>query len=120
MDNRCLAHGRPELVGDPVDTLTGAVVDRTLDFRLTGPIELRWHRYYDSSQKDRHLTGGRGWSHEYDRRLTITADGLTYEEPLRCEVQFPPLDQDRREVARQGFRLRRISAERYELFAHAA
>ena len=72
----------PRLVGDPVDTLTGAVTDRMLDFRLTGPIELRWYRHYDSTQSHRSFSIGNGSAHEYDRCLSIVADGLLYEEPV--------------------------------------
>ncbi len=74
----CPGRGEPSLVGDPVDTLTGAVVDRQLDFRLTGPIELRWTRHYDSSQCHRTFSAGRGWAHEFDRSLSLDAEGILY------------------------------------------
>ena len=112
-DIACAADVLPHLVGDPVDTLTGAVVDRTLDFRLTGPIELRWNRYYDSSHSHRTSRIGHGWSHEFDRFLTLRADGVVYTEPVRTEVLFPALAADGAHSARDGFRLHRVSANRY-------
>jgi RHS repeat-associated protein len=109
----------PRLVGDPVDTLTGAVVDRMLDFRLTGPIELRWTRHYDSSQCARSFSVGRACAHEFDRSLVIAADGLLYEEPIRRALKFPPLPNDGDECAFHGYRVGRESANRYVMFGHA-
>ncbi len=109
----------PRLVGDPVDTLTGAVVDRMPDFRLTGPIELRWVRHYDSSQAHRVLSAGRGSAHEYDRSLTRDAQGLMFEEPLRRKLRFPALQSDGDSCAMHGFRVERLSADRYLLSGHA-
>ena len=117
-DARCLTND-PRLVGDPVDTLTGAVVDSMLDFRLTGPLELRWSRYYDSSRCGESFSVGRGCAHEFDRSLTIDADGLEYEEAVRRVLRFPTLLNDGDEWAGQGYCLRRISSGHYILSAHA-
>ena len=109
----------PRLVGDPVDTLTGAVVDRMPDFRLTGPIELRWVRHYDSSEAHRMLSAGRGSAHEYDRSLARDAHGLLFEEPLRRKLRFPALLRDGDSCAMHGFQVERLSSDRYLLSSHA-
>ena len=36
------------LVGDPIDVVTGRVIDYARDFRLIGPLPFEWARYYDS------------------------------------------------------------------------
>jgi RHS repeat-associated protein len=119
-DGRCPGGFDPRAVGDPVDTLTGAVVDRVLDFRLIGPLELRWTRHYDSSLCEHVLSVGRGWAHEFDRSLKIDEDALVYEEPVRRVLKFPLLPNDGDEFAVHGFRVRRESANRFFLFTHAA
>src|SRR5215469_16777905 len=103
------------LVGDPVDTLTGAAIDRTLDFRLVGPIELAWYRYYDSSQAGRSFGLGNGCAHEYDRSLTREASGLVYREYAGREYRFPLPEADGLECALNGMRLLRRSATCYWL-----
>jgi RHS repeat-associated protein len=108
----------PRLVGDPVDTLTGAVVDRMLDFRLTGPIELRWTRHYDSSQSHRTFSVGNGCAHEYDRSLSIDAEGMLYEEPIGRIFRFPPLVSDGEECALHGFTISRVSSTCYHMRRH--
>jgi len=115
----CIAHEDPRLVGDPADTLTGAVTDRMLDFRLTGPIELRWYRHYDSSQCHRSFSLGRGCAHEYDRSLKINVDGYLYEEPVGRVCKFPPLNSDGESCLLHGFTFRRISSTCYRMLGHA-
>jgi RHS repeat-associated protein len=106
----------PRHVGDPVDTLTGAVFDRKFEFRLTGPLELWWYRQYNSSQSHRAFALGWGHTHEYDRVLTITDGGLVYEGPVGLTVTFPRREGN--EVMRDGFLLRRVTSRRYQLFHH--
>ena len=113
----------PHLVGDPVDTLTGAVTDQKLEFRLVGPLELAWMRHYDSSQHQRSFALGWGHTHGYDRRLRfeggLEAGQLVYEGVLGERVEFPLLRADGDEVAMHGHRLVRISPQRYLLHRHA-
>jgi RHS repeat-associated protein len=106
------------LVGDPVDTLTGAVFDRTLDFRLTGPLELWWYRHYDGSQNQKRLALGWGHTHGFDRVLRFNGEGITYVAPVGLEYDFPRLEHDGDEIARHGFLLRRLSARLYQLVQH--
>lgn len=110
----------PQLVGDPVDTLSGAVVDQMLDFRLIGPLELRWTRYYDSSLCDRSFSVGRACAHEYDRFLIRSAAGLEYHEPVRRTLVFPPIEVDGNQHVLHGCTLRRVTADEYHLVAYAA
>jgi RHS repeat-associated protein len=107
------------LVGDPVDTLTGAVFDRKLEFRLTGPLELWWYRHYDSSQNRRRVALGWGHTHDFDRTLRFERDELQYEAPVGRVFPFPWLEKDGDKIARHGFRLFRLSHTRYQLVPHA-
>jgi RHS repeat-associated protein len=109
----------PRLVGDPVNTLTGAVVDRTLDFRLTGPLELRWYRHYDSSQSHRRFSLGNGCAHEYDRSLSFTSDGMLYEEPVGRAYAFPPLTENGQNCRLHGLTLKRLSPSCFRVRRHA-
>jgi RHS repeat-associated protein len=118
-EGACWSSVSPHLVGDPIDTLTGAAVDRSLDFRLTGPIELRWTRYYDSSERHRTSRIGNGWAHEFDRFLTLRPDGVMYSEPIRAQVLFPAIGSDGADCARDGLRLHRVSANRYMVSSSA-
>jgi RHS repeat-associated protein len=114
----CTCPSDPRLVGDPVDTLSGAVFDRKLEFRLAGPLDLLWYRHYSSSQSHRCFAFGWGHTHEYDRRLRYFGDHFIYEIPVGLSIVFPPLGADGEEVARGGFRLRRLSSRRYQVFHH--
>jgi RHS repeat-associated protein len=105
-------------VGDPVDTLTGAVLDGKLEFRLTGPLELWWWRHYDSAQSRRQYALGWGHTHDFERRLHFDVDGIRYEGPLGRTVGFAPLSGDGAEDVNQGYRIRRLAASQYELFHH--
>ncbi|MFO1434507.1 MAG: RHS repeat-associated core domain-containing protein [Candidatus Competibacteraceae bacterium] len=105
-------------VGDPVDVISGANFDRTLDFRLTGPLELWWLRHYDSSQSHCHFALGWGQTHDFDRILRLDTDGVSYVAPLGRVVSFPPLASDGVQCANQGFVLHRLSIRRYQVFHH--
>jgi len=106
------------LVGDPVNVISGANVERTLDFQLTGPIRLLWLRYYDSSQNRNHYALGWGHSHEYDHTLRFDVDGLRYTGILGQTVGFPPLTTDGQRFARGGCVLHRISPMLYRMYRH--
>src|SRR5436190_3449725 len=104
------------LVGDPVDTLTGAIFDRVIDFRLTGPLDLWWYRHYDSSHNENRFALGWGHTHEFDRILRIEGEQLLYELPVGRVFAFPRLKSDGAEKALSGFVLHRLTALRYEVF----
>ena len=103
------------LVGDPVDTLTGAVFDRKLEFRLTGPLELWWYRHYDSSQNLRCFALGWGHTHDFDRVLLFEDNQIRFEAPVGRVFDFPILENDGDQIGRHGFLLRRLSQQLYEL-----
>jgi RHS repeat-associated protein len=105
-------------VGDPVDTLTGAVFDRKLEFRLTGPLELWWYRHYDSSCNQKRMAYGWGHTHDFDRALHFTETTIVYKAPVGREFEFPRLKHDGDEVALNGFFMRRISGKFYQLSQH--
>lgn len=105
----------PAVVGDPVDTLTGALLDRKLEFRLIGPLELSWWRHYDSAQSGQRFSLGWGQAHEFDRILYLADERAIYGHPVGQQTWFPLLARDGEEAAAQGFMLRRRSATRYEL-----
>src|SRR5258708_2841598 len=109
----CIA-GR-HLVGDPVDVVTGANTDVTVDFRLHGPLPLRWRRYYSSARNTVACPLGWGHTHDFARSLTYDVDGMHYTDPSGNEVPFPPLEIGENAVA-NGVLLRRLTAEKYEIF----
>ena len=108
----------PRVVGDPVDTLTGAVFDRKLEFRLTGPLELRWYRHYDSSRHGRCFALGWGQTHDFDRTLRFDGDRIIYQAPVGSMFSFPRLANDEDACALHGFVLRRLFSRRYQLLGH--
>lgn len=109
---QCLSGWR--FVGDPIDVVTGASTDITVDFQLAGPLPLRWRRYYDSGRNT--VAGSLGWghSHDFDRTLTYDLDGLHYTDPFGKQVPFPPLGIGRRAAA-AGLLLLRTGQTTYEL-----
>ena len=108
----CLSSRR--LVGDPVDVVTGANTDISVDFRLPGPLPLRWVRYYNSGRST--VAGSLGWghTHDYDRTLIHDLDGLHYTDPFGRQVPFPPLEIGGRAVS-AGLLLRRVTVSTYEI-----
>jgi YD repeat-containing protein len=104
-----------QLVGDPVDAVTGANVDRNLDLRLGGPLPLLWVRHYDSSRHDHRYSLGWGHAHGFDRWLSFDVDGIRYAGPLGQIIGFPPLVRDGEEFAVAGLVLRRTGPELYQI-----
>lgn len=119
---RCKCHGTaidPQLVGDPVDTLSGAVFDRKLEFRLAGPLDLSWYRYYNSGQCQRNFALGWGHTHDFDRTLSLHGERLAYEAPVGLTFEFSVPTGPGDEVLAHGFRLRWVSANCYWIARHA-
>jgi RHS repeat-associated protein len=85
---------RHGLVGDPVDVVTGAVLDEQFEFNLPGPLPFVWRRYYHSGRHNRYFALGWGHSHEYDRLLVRDLDGLRYQGPVGREAHFGNLAAD--------------------------
>src|SRR5262245_45626538 len=86
----CLKSRR--LVGDPIDVVTGANTDSTVDFRLKGPLPLSWRRCYSSARNTVPCAMGWGQTHDYDRTLTQDVDGSRFTDAFGGEVSFPPLE----------------------------
>ncbi len=105
-------------VGDPVDVISGANLERTLDFQLTGPIRLLWVRRYASSESAHHYSLGWGHTHEYDHWLRFDVDGMRYSGILGKAIGFPPLTIDGQRFARAGFVLHRITPSLFRLYRH--
>ena len=103
------------LVGDPVDVVTGHVSERTLCFRLIGPLFLRWDRHYDSGRNTTPAGFGFGHAHSYDHRLRFDADGLWLEEPIGRRTEFAALRADGERATVRGATLRRRSLLSYRL-----
>ncbi len=118
MDRQCQSSDNPRLVGDPVDTLSGAVVEHQRDFRLAGHLPLQWWRHYNSSKVNRKFALGWGQTHDFDCCLRFDQDGMHYEAPLGDVTYFPPLLADGHSVAWQGMTLTRINATHFSLSEH--
>jgi len=108
--------GASRYVGDPVDIVTGAVVDEETDFRLVeAAVAFSWVRYYDSrrSAEDRGL--GFGFRHALDCELRFDLDGLTYVDGQWHVTRFPFLTRDGERVLEQSLRLERVSPRHYRV-----
>jgi RHS repeat-associated protein len=103
-----------QLVGDPIDVVSGANTDVTVDFVLHGPVPLIWRRYYNSARNKVLCPLGWGHTHDFDRMLTHDLDGLRYTDPSGRETTFPPLETGER-AAKAGLLLCRVAPHRYEI-----
>ena len=119
MDRNCLQASDPRFVGDPVDTFTGAVLDRQLDFRLAGPLPLQWWRRYDSSRANQLFSLGWGNVHEFDVRLIFDIDGIRFADTFGVISDFPPLESDGASYSGAGKTLTRINSRTYQLHEHS-
>jgi RHS repeat-associated protein len=76
------------LVGDPVDVVTGALIDVAGDLSLPGPLPIVWQRHYDSSRRATAGPLGHGRTHSYSHTLRPVVDGLLYTRPDGGGVLF--------------------------------
>ena len=115
--SRCVAPpavGGVRLVGDPVDVVTGAVIDHETDFRLPrSAAALAWVRGFDSrhTQSDRGL--GRGFRHTLDRELSFDVDGVTYVDANWDRTSFPHLERNGQRATQSSLILERADDTRY-------
>ncbi|MCA9609132.1 MAG: RHS repeat protein, partial [Myxococcales bacterium] len=109
----------PRWAGDAVDVVTGANVFSEKDFDVPGPVKLQWRRNYDHRWAAQDRDFGLGFRHTLEQWLCFDVDGLTFIGAEGEEVRFPYLDEDGASATGAGFRLRRVSADRYELSKHA-
>jgi len=89
-----------QTAGEPVDVVSGAVVDDAIDFRLPGVIPVFWARDYSSARNaERGSLGWGGWCHSYEQWIDETA-GDDDESLLRlrdgngCDRYFEAIDPD--------------------------
>jgi hypothetical protein len=104
------------LVGDPVNVITGANVDRALDLQMPGPIHLQWLRHYDSSLCGTRYSLGWGHTHDYDRRLIFDTDGVRYLGPLGAVVGFPAPEVDGQMLTAASLTLHRLNERLYRIY----
>jgi RHS repeat-associated protein len=99
-------------VGDPVDVVTGAIIDASPDLVQRGPIPFRWMGYYSSARCK--ILGSRGWghSHTFNCLLRKDIDGLRFEDPLGGTVGFQDLAIGASEAA-GGILLKRTAERSY-------
>ncbi len=103
------------LVGDPVDVVTGASTDGTLDVMLTGPIRFEWWRYYSSAWNERTGSMGRSHRHGYERSLQLDLDGVRYTGPEGESVAFAFSEPDEQLTSAGGLSLWRVSDVIYQV-----
>lgn len=77
------------LVGDPVDVVTGALVESAVDFTLPGDPPIAWGRHSSTAWVERDGPFGWGQRPSYDHRLRAVVDGLRYDAPGLEPIVFP-------------------------------
>ncbi len=86
--NECLGDG-VRWVGDPVDVVTGALVEAAAEFAIAGPLPIVWQRHHSSARVA--LEGPLGWgqTHGHDRTLQAAVDGWLVTQPDGEALVFP-------------------------------
>ena len=78
--------------GDPVDVVSGAVIDRQVDFALPGLIGVEWTRSYSSARaKERGLLGKGGWQLGFEQWIERRASAIVYHAGDGREIYFEPI-----------------------------
>jgi RHS repeat-associated protein len=101
--------------GEPVDVVTGANLEDSVDFPLAPTIGLMWRRAYDSSRHNVRGPLGWGWRHVLEDELRFDADGVRYVPVSGVPVPFPPLVEDGATKSRDGWTLRRLAQTTFRL-----
>ncbi|WP_394848268.1 DUF6531 domain-containing protein [Pendulispora brunnea] len=103
-------------VGDPVDVITGAVIEATYDFRLEAPFPFEFVRHYSSANCDKNRGLGWGHRHDFDHELRFTYNNkIGYVAADGQRISFPLLEVDGTRTARFGFVLERARANWYRI-----
>lgn len=76
----------------PVIIATGEKALDQVDFKLPGPIELKWRRQYRSGDARSEGWFGQGWSHPLATELWIEEDVIRYWDEQGREVVLPAID----------------------------
>src|SRR5262249_53712982 len=100
----------------PVDVVTGACIDCFVDY--PGDDGLGFERFYSSLASLVDGPVGRGFRHGYQRELLLSPDRISYVDGERegTECPAPPPGGEPWEAANNGYRLRRLSEHRYQVF----
>ncbi len=114
MDCRHNSLYRPAYVGDPVDVTSGANIDASAEFSLSG-WPFFWRKYYNSLHHRWRRALGWGHTHEYDHRLQFDIDGLRYTGPEGEPIGFDALLSDGSTSKSGACRLTRKSQNAYSL-----
>jgi RHS repeat-associated protein len=101
--------------GEPVDVVTGANLEDSIDYPLSAAVGITWRRAYDSTRHNVRGPLGYGWRHTLEDELRFDADGVTYVPVSGVPVMFPPLPHDRARACRDGWTLRRVNAAIFRL-----
>ena len=97
-------------VGDPVDVVTGAVVDSAADFRVHSAYPLVFRRFYSSARATEHRGVGAGFRHSFDHWLYLDLDGIAYHAPNGARVALPTFADGGTRVSARGYVLWREGA----------
>lgn len=97
-------------VGDPVDVVTGALVEAASEFTLDGPLAIVWQRHYDTTRTMTEGPLGWGQTHSYDRTLRAVVDGWSLRQPDGQTLLFP---YDAPGQPQRGWRLSEVAGEHH-------
>ena len=102
----CLGDG-VRWVGDPVDIVTGTLVEAVGEFTIAGPLPIAWVRHYSTA---RITAGPLGWGHTHGfaRTLQAAVDGWLLRQPDGATLLFP---YDAPTQPQGGWRMSQVGAE---------
>jgi len=108
--------GVSRFIGDPVDLITGALVDQETDFRLPGAAgTFSWVRSYDSRNASQDRGLGPGFRHSLDCELQFDLDGMAYVDASGQVSYYSVPAADGDVVTEDGHELERVNARSYRL-----
>ncbi|HEY0138987.1 MAG TPA: RHS repeat domain-containing protein, partial [Nannocystis sp.] len=97
-------------VGDPVDVVTGALVETAAEFTIAGPLPIVWQRHYSTARVE--MAGPLGWGHTHghDRTLRAAVDGWLVRQADGESLLFP---YDALTQPQRGWRLLQRATEQH-------
>jgi RHS repeat-associated protein len=101
--------------GEPIDVVTGANLEETVDYVVEGELPIRWQRFYDSGQARRRGPLGWGYRHFYQRTLIRDLDGFRFIDEKGKTYHFTALRSDGESSTAYGFVLHRLSSLEYRV-----
>jgi RHS repeat-associated protein len=100
--------------GEPVDVVSGANLEESVDFPLQDALGLSWCRSYDSSQNSLRSCLGWGWRHNFQGDLRFNVDGISYLPGSGRSVLFPRVEVGA-SASRDGFTLHCVGPATYRI-----